>query len=140
MFKNGYLLMEIFSATFFWLSATISAETDFNSFWQQFKTAVVNSDKSTVARLTRFPLSMPFGIESIKTETEFLQGYDDILNMEADAKRCFQTTKPKQEGKGYAIYCTFKQLPESSENRPIKYYFARTKTGWKFEGIDNINE
>ncbi|AGF53022.1 slr0699 [Synechocystis sp. PCC 6803] len=140
MFKNGYLLMGIFSATFFWLSATISAETDFNSFWQQFKTAVVNSDKSTVARLTKFPLSMPFGIESIKTETEFLQGYDDILNMEADVKRCFQTTKPKQEGKGYAIYCTFKQLPESSENRPIKYYFERTKTGWKFEGIDNINE
>jgi hypothetical protein len=140
MFKNGYLLTGVFFASFLWVSVTTSAETDFNSFWQQFKTAVVNNDKSTVARLTKFPLSMPFGVESVKTEAEFLKGYDDILNMEADAKRCFQTTKPKQERKSYAIYCTFKQLPESSENRPIKYYFARTKTGWKFEGIDNINE
>jgi hypothetical protein len=132
--------MGIFFAGFLWVSATVFAETDFNSFWQQFKTAVVNNDKATVARLTKFPLSMPFGIESIKTETEFVKNYDDILNMEADAKSCFQATKPQQEGKGYSVYCTFKQLPESSQNRPIEYYFERTKTGWKFESIDNINE
>ncbi|AIE76230.1 hypothetical protein D082_50680 (plasmid) [Synechocystis sp. PCC 6714] len=132
--------MGVFFAGFLYISTNVSAGTDFNSFWQQFKIAVVNNDKATVARLTKFPLSMPFGVESIKTEAQFVKDYDDILNMEADAKRCFQITKPEREGKGYAVYCTFKQLPESSQNRPIKYYFEKTKTGWKFEGIDNINE
>ena len=120
MFKNRSLLIGVFCAGFLCAPVSVSAQTDFNTFWKKFKTAVVNNDKAAVASLTKFPLSMPFGVKSVKTEAEFLKGYDSILNMEANAKRCFQGTKPEQEGNGYAVYCTFKVLPESSENRPIK--------------------
>ncbi|NJK33875.1 MAG: hypothetical protein HC919_02415 [Oscillatoriales cyanobacterium SM2_2_1] len=140
MVGSRLLLIGIFCTGLLCAPVSISAQTDFNTFWKKFKTAVVNNDKSTVASLTKFPLSMPFGVKSVKTKAEFLKGYDSILNMEANARRCFQATKPKQEEKGYAVYCTFRQLPESSENRPIRYYFKRTETGWKFEGLDNINE
>ena len=140
MFKNRSLLIGVFCAGFVSAPVNVSAQTDFNTFWTKFKTAVVNNDKATVASLTKFPLSMPFGLKSVKTKAVFLKGYDGILNKEANAKRCFQVTKPAKEGNRYAVYCTFKELPESSENRPIKYYFERTKTGWQFEGLDNINE
>lgn len=121
-------------------TANISAQTDFDIFWKKFKTAVLIDDQAAVAGATRFPLKMPFGVRSVTTKSEFLKGYDSILNMEANAKRCFKTAQPRQEGDGYAIYCTFKQLPESSENRPIRYFFGRSETSWRFEGLDNINE
>ncbi len=140
MLKNRLLLIGTLFTGYLFAPLSLSPQTDFNTFWGKFKNAVAKNDKATVADLTKFPLSMPYGAKSVKTKAEFLESYDSILNMEANAKRCFQATKPKQEGKGYTVYCTFKKLPESSENRPIRYYFGMTKTGWKFEGIDNINE
>jgi hypothetical protein len=140
MFKSKIFLIGVFYAGFLCAPVSVSAQTDFNAFWKKFKTAVLNNDQAAVAGLTRFPLEMPFGVRSVTTKAELLKGYDSILNMEANAKRCFQATKPHQEGDGYAIYCTFKQMPESSENRPIRYYFGQTETGWRFEGLDNINE
>jgi hypothetical protein len=140
MFKNSLFLITIFCAGCLWVPVNVAAETDFHTFWKKFKTAVVNHDKTTVANLTQFPLSMPLGVNRVKTKAEFVKDYDRIVNIEANAKRCFQATKPEPEGKGFAVYCTFKTLPESSNNRPIKYYFEKTKTGWKFTGLDNINE
>ena len=140
MFKNKFWLAGIFCAAFCLATTSVSAQTDFNTFWTKFKTAVVNNDKATVASLTKFPLSLPFGMKAVRTKAEFLKRYAEILNMEANASRCFQATKPVKNEKAYAVWCTFESEPESSDNRPIAYYFARTKTGWKFVGIDNINE
>ena len=121
-------------------TTTASAQTDFDAFWTKFKAAVVNTDKAVVANLTQFPLQMPYGKKAVRTRAAFLKDYARILNLEANASRCFQATKPVKDEKGYAVWCTFKAEPESSENRPIGYYFAKTRTGWKFVGIDNINE
>lgn len=140
MFKSKSFLIGIFCAGFFCATVSVSAQTDFNLFWTKFTTAVVNNDKAAVASLTTFPLSMPYGVKTVRTKAEFLKHYDDIVNWEANAKRCFQATKPERDGKRYKVYCTFKQEPESSDNRPIEYYFEKTKTGWKFAGLDNINE
>ncbi|MDQ3375100.1 MAG: hypothetical protein M3521_14590 [Acidobacteriota bacterium] len=46
----------------------------------------------------------------------------------------------KEDSKNYAVYCGFKETPNDTENTPIKYSFEFTKTGWKFAGLDNINE
>jgi hypothetical protein len=62
------------------------------------------------------------------------------MNLEANVKRCFQNTKLEKQDKYYFVSCTFKSEDESSDNRPILYYFEKTKSGWKFTGIDNINE
>lgn len=136
--KLKYLLTICLGLLIF--SSSARAQSDFNSFWTKFKTAVVNNNKNTVANLTKFPLSMPYGVKSVKTRADFIRRYDKILNLEAHAKRCFQAIAPEKNGKYYTVNCTFKSEPESSDNRPIFYYFEKTKTGWKFTGLDNVNE
>ncbi len=124
----------------FLFSGVAEAQNDFNSFWKKFKTAVVKGNKNAVAGMTKFPLSMPYGVKTVRTKAEFIRRYNRILNLEANAGRCFQITAPEKDGKRYSVNCTFKQLPESDTNRPIYYYFEKTKTGWMFASLDNINE
>ena len=56
------------------LTGTINAQSDFALFWTKFKTAVKKSDKTTVASLTKFPVSMPFGMRAVKTKADFFNG------------------------------------------------------------------
>jgi hypothetical protein len=140
MCEGKSLLVGIFCAGFLGATVSVFAQTDFNTFWTKFKTAVANNDKAAVASMTKFPLSMPYGVKTVRTKAEFLKHYAQILNMEANANRCFQATKPTRDGKAYIVWCTFKENPESSDNRPIGYRFANTKAGWKFAGLDNVNE
>ena len=91
--------------------------------------------------MTKFPLEMPYGVKSIKTKADFIKRYDEIFNGEADAAKCFPKTElEKENSKRYGVYCGFKKTPSDSENTPINYYFELTKDGWKFAGLDNINE
>jgi hypothetical protein len=118
-----------------------SAQTDVNKFWSKFKTAVANDDKIAVANMTRFPLGMPYGVGDIKSKADFIKRYNKIINFEANAKRCFQAqTISKGDDGRWSVDCAFKNLPENSDNHPIVYYFTKTKKGWKFSGLDNINE
>ena len=117
------------------------AQTDFPAFWKKFEAAVVAGDKATVAGLTKFPLSTPAFQKKIKNREEFLHHYDQIFHGEANAPQCFAGAKPtKSSDRLYEIYCPFKETPNDRENAPIRYYFELTKTGWKFAGLDNINE
>ena len=131
--------ISIFLATLIFSSAA-QAQSNINDFWKKFKTAVVKGDKAAVANMTRFPLEMPYGVKSVKSKPDFIRRYDKIMNLEANAKRCFQNANLEKQGNRYEIACTFKSEPESSDNRPIVYYFTKTKIGWKFAGLDNINE
>lgn len=142
MRKIKSLLFGMMGVGFLCATLNVSAQTDINVFWGKFKTAVVKGDKLAVAGMTKFPLSMPYGVKSVKTKADFIKRYDKIINMEANAKRCFQAQKPQKDdnSKDYFVACTFKGEPESSDNRPIVYYFTKTKTGWKFSSLDNINE
>jgi hypothetical protein len=64
------------------------ADSDFSTFWQKFKPAVIAGDKAAVGEMTKFPLSMPYDME----------------------------------------------------NAPSRFMFELTKGGWRFVGLDNINE
>ena len=116
------------------------AETDFPAFWQKFKSAVAAGDKSAVAGMTKFPLSMPYLQKKVKSKADFLRRYDEVFNGEANAAQCFAKAKPSKESADYQIYCPFKATPNDWENTPIRFYFERTSTGWKFAGLDNVNE
>jgi len=117
------------------------AESDFSAFWKKFKAAVIASDKAAVGEMTKFPLSMPYGVKAVKTKEIFLRRYDEIFNGEADAAQCFGSAKPdKESGRRYQVYCPFKQTPDDRENAPIRFVFELTKGGWRFVGLDNINE
>ena len=117
------------------------AESDFSAFWQKFKSAVIAGDKASIAGMTKFPLSMSYGVKAVKNKEDFSRRYNEIFKGEANAAQCFGKAEPKKESdKEYDIYCPFKGTPNDWENAPIRFIFELTKTGWKFAGFDNVNE
>ncbi len=118
-----------------------SAQTDFSAFWKKFKSAVIAGDKATVAEMTKFPLSMPYEVKAVKNKESFLRRYDEIFKGEANAAQCFKSGETaKRIDRRYGIYCPFKDTPNDWENAPIRFIFELTKSGWRFIGLDNINE
>jgi hypothetical protein len=118
-----------------------AAHTDFSTFWQKFKSAVIAGDKATVAEMTKFPLSMPYGVKAVKNKEDFLRRYNEIFKGEANAAQCFGKAEPNKESdRRYEIYCPFKETPDDRENAPIRFIFELTNSGWRFVGLDNINE
>jgi hypothetical protein len=129
----GILFLLLFSTAF--------AETEFSAFWKKFKSAVASGDKPAVAAMTKFPLSMPYLQKEVKNKADLLRRYDEVFNGEANAAQCFAKAKPgKDSARSYKVYCPFKGTPNDLENTPIGFYFELTSTGWKFTGLDNVNE
>src|SRR5882724_8677201 len=117
------------------------AQTDFSAFWKKFRSAVIAGDKAAVAEMTKFPLSMPYLVKAVKNKEDFLRRYNEIFKGEANAAQCFAKAQLQKESAGqYEIYCPFKGTPNDWENAPIRFIFELTKSGWKFAGLDNINE
>ena len=117
------------------------AESDFSTFWREFKSAVVAGDKAKVAGMTKFPVSMPYLVKAVKNKEDFLRRYNEIFKGEANAAQCFRSAEPhKESDRRYEIYCPFKETPGDRENAPIRFEFELTKGGWRFVGLDNINE
>src|SRR5437660_3123723 len=130
---TGILILLLFPSAF--------AESDFSAFWQKFKSAVIAGDKAAVAEMTKFPLSMPYEVKAVKNKEGFLRRYDEIFKGEANAAQCFKSAKPQKESdRRYGIYCPFKDTPNDWENAPVRFIFELTKGGWKFVGLDNVNE
>jgi hypothetical protein len=117
------------------------AESDFSTFWKKFKAAVIAGDKAVVTEITKFPLSMPYEVKAVKNKEEFSRRYDEIFKGEANAAQCFKSAEPQKESdRRYGIYCPFKDTPNDWENAPVRFIFELTKSGWRFVGLDNINE
>lgn len=122
-------------------SLNAAAQASFDGFWKNFKAAVAKADKNAVAALSEFPISMPFGMNEIKSKPQFIKRYNEIFKGEADAVKCFPNAQlEKRDSKNYTAYCAFKNAAANSEDKPLAYYFELTKNGWKFVGFDNINE
>jgi hypothetical protein len=117
------------------------AQTDFSTFWQKFRSAVIAGDKAAVIEMTKFPLSMPYEVKAVKNKEDFLRRYNEIFKGEANAAHCFTSGKPRKEStQRYEVYCPFKDTPHDWENAPIRFIFELTTSGWKFAGLDNVNE
>ena len=117
------------------LSAVDSAT---NTFWQSFKTAVSKRDVETIARLSRFPITMSYGIPSIKTKAQLAKRYRQLFSEQADAAACFSKKNPEMDEtnpKRFTVAC-----PDAAGNEVVIYHFELTRTGWKLTGLDNINE
>jgi len=129
----GILILLLFSNAF--------AETDLPAFWNKFRSAIIAGDKAAVAEMTKFPISMPYSVRAVKNKMEFLRRYTEIFNGEANAAQCFASAKPEKQSAGRCeVYCPFKETPDDRENAPIRFIFELTNSGWKFAGLDNINE
>jgi hypothetical protein len=122
-------------------SSNAFAQTDFSAFWKTFKSAVIADDKAKVAEMTKFPLSMSYGVKAVKNKQDLLRRYNEIFKGATNAAQCFGSAEPhKESDRQYEIYCPFKETPDDRENVPIRFVFELTKSGWKFVGLDNINE
>lgn len=122
-------------------SPTAFAESDFAKFWQKFKSAVIAGDKTAIIEMTKFPVSMSYGVKPVKNKEDLLRRYSEIFKGDANAAQCFAKVEPQKESaRRYEIYCPFKGTPNDMENAPIRFMFELTKGDWKFVGLDNINE
>ena len=118
-----------------------AAHTDFSAFWKKFKSAVIAGDKAAVAEMTKFPLSMGYEMKVVKNKENFSRRYNEIFKGDANAAQCFGSAEPQKESaRRYNVYCPFKETPDDKEDTPIRFIFELTKSGWKFAGLDNINE
>src|SRR5215213_129209 len=114
------------------------AANSFEGFWQTFKTAVSKHDVEGVARLSRFPIEMSYGIPSVKTKAQLIKRYRQVFNEQSDAVACFSKAKPEKNAenpKQFTVAC-----PDAAGNEVVIYHFEQTRTGWKFTGLDNLNE
>src|SRR5215475_15194566 len=108
------------------------AQGDFSAFWKKFKSAVIAGDKAAVAEMTKFPLSMPYGIKVVKNKENFPRRYNEIFKGDANAAQCFGSAEPQKESaRRYNVYCPFKETPDDKEDTPIRFIFELTKSGWK---------
>jgi len=108
------------------------------AFWQSFKTAVGKHDVDTIARLSKFPIEMSYGIPSIKTKAQLAKRYRQLFNEQTNAATCFEKAKPEVEAdnpKRFSVTC-----PDAAGNEVVVYHFEQTRAGWKFTGLDNLNE
>src|SRR5438132_13951826 len=81
---DGILILLLFPTAF--------AQTDFSTFWKKFRPAVIDGDKATVAEMTKFLLSMPYGVKAVKKNEDFLRRYNEIFKVKANAAQCFGST------------------------------------------------
>lgn len=120
------------------LLLSISGADSTDTFWQSFKTAVSKRDVETIARLSRFPLGMSYGIPAIKTKAQLSRRYRQVFNEQTDAAACFSKAKPEidvENAKHFTVACQ-----DAAGNEVVIYHFEQTRTGWKFTGLDNLNE
>jgi hypothetical protein len=116
----------------------LSGADSFDSVWQTFRTAVSKRDLETIARLSRFPLSMSYGVPLIKTKAQLSKRYRQVFNEQTDAAACFNKAKPEADPanpKHFTVAC-----PDAAGNEVVIYHFEQTRAGWKFTGMDNLNE
>jgi hypothetical protein len=116
----------------------LTAADSTDTFWQTFRTAVSKRDVETIARLSKFPLAMSYGIPSVKTKAQLSKRYRQIFNEQTDAAACFNKAKPEVDQanpKHFSVAC-----PDAAGNEVVIYHFEQTRMGWKFAGLDNLNE
>jgi hypothetical protein len=109
-----------------------------DSFWQSFRTAVSKADVETIAQLSKFPLAMSYGIPAIKTKAQLTRRYKQVFKEQTDAAACFAKAKPEIDAdnpKRFTVAC-----PDAAGNEVVIYHFEQTRMGWKFTGLDNLNE
>ena len=120
------------------LVVLLTGAESFDSFWQTFKTAVSKRDVDTIARLSKFPIGMSYGIPSIKNKVQLTRRYRQLFNEQSDAAACFNKTKPEMDTanpKHFSVAC-----PDAAGNEVVIYHFEQTRTGWRLTSLDNINE
>lgn len=94
------------------------AQSTFNAFWDEFKTAVGKDDRAVVAKLTQFPYTH----QNQQLDRDgFYKIYPRVFD--AKTKRCLSKAKPVREQNTYSVFCG-----------KLIYVFELDGGGYKFTG------
>ena len=118
---------------------SVQRDPSIQTFWMKFKAAVIKGDKTAVAQMSQFPIELEYGVPNVKTSAQLLKRYREVFNGETNAAKCFAEAKPEvdpQNSKRFTVGCKI----NNTGDEVIIYGFVRTKAGWKFNSLDNINE
>lgn len=114
-------------------------DSSIEQFWEKFRDAVIKGNKTAVGSLSKFPISMPYGMASVRNRTQLVKRYRDVFNHDSSsAAECFATAKPVSDParpNEFTIGCK-----NTAGDEVIIYTFLRTPAGWRFAHLDNINE
>jgi hypothetical protein len=133
-------LFLLLGATALAMAGVKPAQSDkaIETFWQKFKTAVISGNKAAVTSLSQFPIEMSYGIRSIKNKADLRRRYRRVFSEQTNAAQCFTQKQPQidtENPKRFTVAC-----PNEAGDEVVIYEFMLTRTGWKFVGLDNINE
>lgn len=119
-------------------AAQVQTEASIQVFWERFKAAVIKGDKGAVADLSQFPIAMPYGMRVIKNRVQLIKRYREVFDSEANAAECFREARPeteKEKPNEFSVVCK-----NAAGHEVVIYSFGRTRNGWRFKGLDNLNE
>ena len=115
------------------------SDSSIEQFWEKFRDAVIKGNKTAVGSLSKFPISMPYGMASVRNRIQLVRRYRDVFNHDgSSASECFTTAKPVSDParpNEFTVGCK-----NTAGHEVIIYTFLRTPAGWKFAHLDNINE
>lgn len=116
----------------------VQSNASIDVFWEKFRAAVTKGDKMVVASLSQFPIDMPYGIPTIRNNAQLTRRYRDVFNGEANAAKCFRGARPEINPDNSAEFTV--ACKNAAGDEVVIYSFRRTRNGWKFTGLDNLNE
>jgi hypothetical protein len=136
--KVGVCVVLLLLGTVSSIASDLQAGQSREEFWEKFRAAVIKRDKTAVANMAQFPISMPYGMRSVRSKAQLIKRYRDVFNHEGDAAVCFAESMPVVDParpRQFSVGCK-----NSAGDEVVIYSFALTKLGWRFNGLDNINE
>ena len=119
-------------------SSLQTAATSHEEFWKKFRQAVTNNNKTGVADMSRFPIDMPYGMATIRNRTQLLRRYRQVFEHEGSAAKCFVDAKPVVDANNKNLFTV--GCKNAAGDEVVIYSFTRGASGWKFTGLDNLNE
>jgi hypothetical protein len=116
----------------------VQSNASIDAFWKNFRGAVIKGDKIAVGSLSKFPIGMPYGMSAIRNSAQLIRRYREVFDGEANAAKCFGEARPEINPENSAQFTV--GCKNAAGDEVVIYSFSRTKTGWKFTGLDNLNE
>ncbi len=116
----------------------VQSNPSIDVFWERFRAAVTKGDKKVVATLSQFPIEMPYGLRTIRNNAQLIRRYRDVFNGEANAAKCFREARQEVNPGNSAEFTV--ACKNAAGDEVVIYSFASTRNGWKFKGLDNLNE
>jgi hypothetical protein len=139
--KKTTILCLLLLAGTAWVEASQKAvqnDASIDAFWERFRAAVIRRDRPVVANLSHYPIEMPYGIPTIRSRAQLLRRYRDAFDTQANAAQCFRDARPEinqKQPREFSVGCK-----NEAGDEVVIYFFSRTRSGWKFTALDNINE